>query len=102
MTICPLWGPLFSLRPSVSSTAICPLYGLPFTLQPSVPSTALCLLCITSEPSETTLLFHEMFCKMRFIKTLRVIAIYFVLVIIAIIAIITVITQAKYSAIIAK
>jgi hypothetical protein len=48
MTICPLWGPLSSLRPSVSSTALCPLYGLLFPLGPlsplrsSVPSTALC------------------------------------------------------------
>jgi hypothetical protein len=41
-TICPLWGPLSSLRPSVSSTALCPLYGLLVPLRPSVPSTALC------------------------------------------------------------
>ena len=43
-----------------------------------------------------------MFCKMRFVKTPKVIVIYFVSVIIALIAIITIITQAKYSAIIAK
>jgi hypothetical protein len=38
MTICPLWGPLSSLRPSVSSAALSPLYGLLFPLRPSVPS----------------------------------------------------------------
>jgi hypothetical protein len=42
MNICPLWGPLSSLWPSVSSTTLCPLYGLLFPLRPSVPSTALC------------------------------------------------------------
>ncbi len=42
MIICPLWGPLSSLRPSVSSTALCPLYGILFPLRPSVPSMVLC------------------------------------------------------------
>jgi hypothetical protein len=43
-----------------------------------------------------------MFCKTHFVKTPRIVAIYFVLAIIAIIAIVMIITQAKYSAIIAK
>ncbi len=83
------------LRPSVPSTGLSPLHGSlslysPLSpLQPSVPSEK-------SETSETALLFREMFCKMRFVKTPRVIVIYFVQVII------TMITQAKYSAIIAK
>jgi hypothetical protein len=76
MAFCSLYGP-------------CPLYGPLSPLK-------------NSETNKTTLLFREMFCKTRFIKTLRVIAIYFVLLIIAIIAIITVITQAKHSEIIAK
>jgi hypothetical protein len=42
MTICPLWGPLSSLRPSVFSTALCPLYGPLSPLRHSVPSTSLC------------------------------------------------------------
>jgi hypothetical protein len=42
MTISPLWDPLSSLRPFISSTALCPLYGLLFPLRPSVPSKALC------------------------------------------------------------
>jgi hypothetical protein len=41
-TICPLWGPPSSLRPSVLSTAICLLYSPLSPLWPSVPSTALC------------------------------------------------------------
>jgi hypothetical protein len=36
MTICLLWGPLSSLRPSVSSTAFCPFYGPLFSLRPSL------------------------------------------------------------------
>jgi hypothetical protein len=95
MNICPLWGPLSSLRPSVSSTALCPLYGSLSPLRPSVPSEK-------SETSKTALLFRGMFCKTHFVKTPRVIVIYFVEGIIAIIAIITIITQTKYSAIIAK
>ncbi len=72
MTICPLWGPLSSLLPSVSSTALCPLYGLLFPLRPSVPSKSLCPLygplypLENSETSKTILLFREMFCKTRF------------------------------------
>jgi hypothetical protein len=95
MTPCPLWGPLSSLRPSVSSTALCTHYGPLFPLRHSVPSEK-------QETSETTLLFHEKFCKMCFVKTPRVIVIYFVSAIIVIIVIIMIITQAKYSAIIAK
>ncbi len=83
------------LWPSVPSTALCPLYGPLSPLRPSVPSEK-------SETSETALMFREMFCKMCFVNTPRIIVIYFVYVIIAIIAIITIITQAKYSAIIAK
>jgi HAMP domain-containing protein len=120
----PLYGPLSSLGP-LPSTALCLLYSsFPLydhlsplsSLRPSVPSTALCpststALCPlygplsplkNSETSGTALLFREMFCKTRFVKTLRVNVIYFVLVIITIIAIITIITEAKYSAIIAK
>jgi hypothetical protein len=67
MTIYPLWGPLSSLRPSDSSTALCPLYGLLFPVRPSVPCMALCPLygplspVKNSETSEMALLFHEMF-----------------------------------------
>jgi hypothetical protein len=78
MALCPLYGP--------TSVALCPFYGPLSPLK-------------NSETTEMSLLFHEMFCKTRFVKTPRVIAIYFVLVIIAIIMIIT---TAKYSAIIAK
>ncbi len=76
MTICLLWGPLFSLLPSVPSMALCPLYG--------PPSVALCPFygplspLKNSETTEMSLLFREMFCKTRFVKTPRVIAIYFV------------------------
>jgi hypothetical protein len=78
MTICPLGVPLSSLRPYVS------LYNPLSLLWPSVSSTSLCPLdgplspLKNSETSETTLLFREMFCKMHFVKTPRVIAIYFV------------------------
>jgi hypothetical protein len=74
----PLYDYLSPQGPSVLSMALCP------TLQPSVPSMALCFLygplspLKNSETSETTLLFREMFCKTHFVKTPRVIAIYFV------------------------
>jgi hypothetical protein len=43
-----------------------------------------------------------MFFKTHFVKTPRIVLIYFVIAMIAIIAIITIITQEKYSAIIVK
>ncbi len=95
IALCPLYCPLSHLQlklfsplwPPVSSEALCPLYGPLSPQQPSVPS------------AKWPLLFREMFCKTRFVKTPRVVAIYFVL---AMIAIITIIIQAKYSAIITK
>jgi hypothetical protein len=77
MALCPLYGPLFPLRPSVPSTALCPLYS-PLSL-----STAFCPLydplspLKNSETSETTHLFREIVRKTRFVKTPRVIVIYF-------------------------
>jgi hypothetical protein len=103
--LCPLYSSLSPLSPSVPSKALCPLYGPLSPLQPSVPSMALCSLYgpqITGNKAKLPLLFGEMFYKMHFVKTPRVVAIYFLLGMIAIIAIITIITQAKYSAMIAK
>jgi hypothetical protein len=48
--LCPLNGPLSSIRPSISSTALCPLYGprslygFLYPVRPSVLFTAICLL----------------------------------------------------------
>jgi hypothetical protein len=55
-----------------------------------------------SEKSKTTYFVSQNVLQNAFVKTPRVVAIYFVLAMIAIIAIITIITQAKYSAIILK
>jgi hypothetical protein len=79
-----LYDPLFPQQPSVLSTALCLLYSLLSPLWPSVPSMAFCPLygplypLKNSKTSETTLLFRKMFCNTRFVKTPRVIAIYFV------------------------
>jgi hypothetical protein len=51
MALCPLYGPLSPLRPSVPSTTLCPLYSHLFPLRPSVPSTALCPLYGPLSPS---------------------------------------------------
>jgi hypothetical protein len=83
MALCLLYGPLSPLWPSVPSMAFCSLYGPPKT-------------------AKLPLLFCEMFCKTHFVKTPRVVAIYFVLAMITIITIITIITQVKYLEIIAK
>jgi hypothetical protein len=100
-------SPLSPLSPSVPSKTLGPLYGPLSPLQPSVPSTVLCPLyglCSLYGPlkiakkAKLPLLFCEMFCNMHFIKTPRVVRIYFILAMIAIIAIIIIITQAKYSA----
>jgi hypothetical protein len=75
--LCPLHGPLSSLRPSVSSSALCPFYGPLFPLRPSVRSTAFCPLygplspLKNSETRETTLLFREMLSK-RVLSKLQV------------------------------
>jgi hypothetical protein len=53
----------------------------------------------TVKNAKLPLLFREMFCKTHFVKTPRVVAIYFVL---AMITIIAIITQAKFSSIVAK
>jgi hypothetical protein len=86
----PLYDYLSTLGPSVLSTALCLLYSPLFPLWPSMPSTAHCRLygplplygslsnLKNSETSKNTLLLREMFCKTRFVKTPRVIAIYFV------------------------
>jgi hypothetical protein len=39
--LCPLYGPLFPLQPSVPSMALCSLYSPLSPLRPSVPSTVL-------------------------------------------------------------
>ncbi len=100
-----LYSPLSSLPPSVLSTAICSLYGLLFSLRPFILSIILSSLNIplsSAKKAKLPVLFREMFCQTRFVKTPRVVAIYFILAVIAIIAIITIITQAKCSAIITK
>jgi hypothetical protein len=60
---CTLW-------PFVSSIALCPLCGPLFPLRPSVPSAALWK---TAKQAKRLLLFREMFCKTRLVKTPRVI-----------------------------
>ncbi len=109
MTLSSLYGALFLLRPCILSMTLCflnsRLYGPLSPLQPSVLSMALCFLygpLKTAKKVKLPLLFRKMFCKTHFVKTPRVVAIYFVLAMITIIAIITIITQAKYSAIIEK
>jgi hypothetical protein len=57
---------------------------------------AFCSLYGPLKTEKLPLLLCEMFSKTHFIKTPRIVAIYFVLAMIAIIAIITIITQAKY------
>jgi hypothetical protein len=87
MVLCPLYGHLFPLWSHVPSKTLCPLYGPLSPLQPSVPlwpsvpSAILYSLCgpvKNIKTSEMTPLASQMFSKMHFVKTPRVIAIYFV------------------------
>ncbi len=62
----PLYDPLSPLRPSVLSMALCLLNSPLSPLWTSVPSRALWK---TAKKAKQPLLFHEMFCRMRFVKT---------------------------------
>jgi hypothetical protein len=43
--LCPLYGALLPLQPSVSSTPLCPLYSHLLTILPCILSVGLCFLC---------------------------------------------------------
>jgi hypothetical protein len=76
----PLHDPL-PLRPSVLSTALCLLYSSLSPLWPSVCSTAICPIYVplkNGKISETTPLVSGNVCKSRFVKTPRILALYFV------------------------
>ncbi len=98
----PLYDPLFPQQSPACSPTLCPLYSPLSPLWPSVPSMPFCSIYGPLKTAKLPLLFREIFYKTHFVKTPRIVMIYFVLAMIAMITIITIITQAKYSAIIAK